>query len=119
MLYEIQDVQQEEGGPFCLWFADREFDLFVWYNEDKTIFGFQLCYQKGKDEKAFTWKQTSGFVHERVDLGTKARSNMTPVLVSDGVFPKDKIARLFLENSKEIDPEISKFVYAKILESRI
>ena len=119
MLYEIKDVQQEEGGPFCRWFADRDFDLFVWYNADDSFFGFQLCYQKGKDEKALTWKESTGFAHERVDLGTRARSNMTPVLVSDGVFPKDKVARLFLEKSKEIDPLISEFVHNKIIESRI
>ena len=61
MLYEIKDVQQEESGPFCRWFADRDFDLFVWYNEDDSFFGFQLCYEKGKNEKALTWKAKSGF----------------------------------------------------------
>ncbi len=119
MLYEIKDVQQEENSPFCRWFADRDFDLFIWINPDDTYFGFQLCYQKNKDEKALTWKKTSGFVHERVDLGSRERANVTPILVSDGVFPKDRIARLFQEKSKEIDPEISEFVYNKILESRI
>lgn len=119
MLYEIKNVQQEEDGPFCRWFADRDFDLFIWLKPDGAFFGFQLCYQKSKDEKALTWKEKTGFVHERVDLGTKARSNMTPILVSDAVFPKDKVARNFLEKSKEIDPVISKFVYNKILESRI
>jgi len=119
MLYEIKDVQQEDGGPFCRWFADRDFDLFVWINPDDSFFGFQLCYQKSRDEKALTWKHTTGFVHEKVDFGSKERSNVTPILVADGVFPKDKVASQFLERSKEIDPVISEFVYKKIIESRI
>ena len=119
MLYEIKDVQQEENGPFCRWFADRDFDLFVWYNPDNSFFGFQLCYQKSKDEKALTWKSTTGFAHERVDLGSKERANVTPLLVTDSVFPKEKVARMFLERSQEIDSIISDFVYNKILESRI
>ncbi len=119
MLYEIKNVQQEEDGPFCRWFADRDFDLFLWINPDDTFFGFQLCYQKSKDEKALTWKSTTGFAHERVDLGKRERSNVTPVLVADSVFPKDKVAKKFLEISDEIDPSIAKFVYDKIIESRI
>jgi hypothetical protein len=119
MLYEIKNVQQEEGGPFCRWFADREFDLFVWYNPDDTFYGFQLCYQKDKDEKALTWKEKSGFVHEKVDIGSRERSNVTPILVSDGVFPKNRVAELFQKKSEEIDPVIARFVYKKILEFRI
>ena len=104
MLYEIKDVQQEDDAPFCRWFADRKFDLFVWINPDESFFGFQLCYQKNKHEKALTWKNTTGFAHERVDYGSRERANVTPILVTDAVFPKDKVARQFLEKSKDIDP---------------
>jgi len=119
MLYEIKNVQQEEGGPFCRWFADRNFDLFVWINADGSFFGFQLCYQKSKDEKAITWKEKTGFTHERVDFGTRERSNATPILVSDSVFPKEKVAQQFKEKSIEIDSNIAMFVHEKIMESRI
>ena len=34
------------------WIADEYFDLIVWYEDDQTIHGFQLCYDKPGRERA-------------------------------------------------------------------
>ncbi len=39
---------------------------------------------------------------------------LTPILVSDGTFDKDGILALFRNESREIDPSVSAFVYERI-----
>jgi hypothetical protein len=79
--------------------------------------GFQLCYDKGPNEKALTWVEGIGFSHERVDdgEGIPGYYKMTPILVQDGLFDKDNILALFKKESKEIDPTIVSFVCEKII----
>jgi len=104
MLYEIIKIKQEKGEPFCRWFTDKYFDLFVWYNKDKSIYGFQLCYDKSGSEKAVTWKVDSNrFNHTKVDNGeSPARIKQTPILLPDGEFRKMDILNLFLEHSIDL-----------------
>jgi hypothetical protein len=51
MLAEIRDVRQIPGEGFRRWFSDGDFDLIVWYAGGE-IAGFQLCYDKGRRERA-------------------------------------------------------------------
>jgi len=44
------------------------------------------------------------------------RHKATPILLPDGAFPVQKISRLFLENSRDIDQSFVKFIYRKLLE---
>lgn len=49
MLVELKDVRQIPNDGFRRWFTDEDFDLIVWYEDDK-ITGFQLCYDKKEME---------------------------------------------------------------------
>jgi hypothetical protein len=101
------------------WFSDDDFDLIIWWDNDDIISGFQLCYDKQKSERALTWRQESGFSHERVDSGeTNPTKNQSPILVPDGLCPIDEITDQFLSKSKEIDPIIRSFVIVKLREFR-
>ena len=117
MLSEIKHVRQIHGEGHRRWFSDKFFDLIIWYNDDGEIEGFQLCYDKGENERAVTWHKDSGFAHTGVDDGEdKIRLyKMTPILVSDGVFDNKKIAKKFREESTEIDSNISAFVFDKLI----
>jgi hypothetical protein len=65
------------------WMTDEYFDLFVWYEEDGTIHGFQLCYDKPGTERAITWLRTGRLSHTLVDSGEdKPGANRIPVLGS-------------------------------------
>lgn len=49
--------------------SDDYFDLFVWYEADGQVHGFQLCYDKQRRQRALTWKRDQGFWHARIDGG--------------------------------------------------
>lgn len=115
MMVEHENVRQVEGERFRRFFSDDGFDLIVWNDEDGMIAGFQLCYEKHKDERALTWKRGEGYVHERVDTGEVAGKAKTPVLVADGIFSAREIAERFSAASTLIDQAIARFVREKIL----
>jgi len=117
MLKELKDVTQIPGEAKRRWFADEFFDLIVWYGNNDVITGFQLCYDKGGDERAFTLR-VSASTHHRVDDGEcKPTRNATPILIPDGIFDHRTIADRFLIESKNLDSEVAGFVYEKIIES--
>jgi hypothetical protein len=120
MLSEIQDPRQIENEGPRRWFTDEYFDLIVWYDKEGTaVTGFQLCYDRGYQERALTWRTDQGFTHERIDDGElSGRMKMTPVLVPDGAFDHISIAERFRRSSGQIDAEIREFVHDKVIHYR-
>lgn len=68
MIKEI-NARQIGGDPDRRWYSSEYFDLIVWFNKGKEIIGFQLCYDKERNERAITWKETVGYLHSQVDDG--------------------------------------------------
>lgn len=114
MLVEHTIVRQIEGERARRYFSDDNFDLVVWSDADGSIAGFQLCYDKGRDERALTWERDGGYVHERVDAGEVVGKARSPVLVADGVFPVRDIATRFRAACAAIDQPVAQFVSEKI-----
>ena len=54
MLAEVEHVRQRAGEPRRRWFASDDLDLIVWLDEADRFVGFQLCYDKGRSERALT-----------------------------------------------------------------
>lgn len=110
MLVEIKAVRQVPGEGRRRWFTDSQFDLIVWYQGD-GISGFQLCYGKPRNEHALTWRRPDRYSHTRVDDGEGSwGAKRTPVLVQDGLFQPDAIARQFKAASTDMDPGVSELV---------
>jgi hypothetical protein len=89
-----------------------------WWLDAKGLpYGFQLCYDKGAEEHAVTWKQGVGVTHNRVDDGerTGERRRLTPVLVPDGVLPAEALVARFRQVSRDLDPDISELVLDELL----
>ena len=123
MLIEINNVRQIKGERKRRWFSNDYFDLIVWFDEglfyeDEKIFGFQLCYDINKFERALTWRKDSGYSHNRISSGEYGglRMKESPILVQDGFFQKREIAARFLKESAELDPRIRIFILRKIKE---
>ncbi len=117
MLYEIINIQQPDEEYHCRWFTDEYFDLFVWYNHNGSIYGFQLCYEKHHFERAFTWTEKTGYSHLKVDDGdVRGLGKMTPILVADGIFNFEIVAEKFKQHSKNLDKDLSAFVHKKTIE---
>lgn len=115
MLKEIQNPRQNLNEKRRV-FTDAFFDLYVWFTDTHEISGFQLCYDKDKFERAFTWTADYGYTHLKVDdgEGPNAAFKMKPVLMLDGVFDGKAIAEKFKAESSLIDDDIVSFVSAKI-----
>ncbi len=112
MLKETRQVKQVPGERRRRWFSDEVMDLTVWFDEREAPAGFELCYDKGKNERALRWSRTEGFLHERVDdgEGRPGRHKSSPVLLPDGQFDAAAVLRRFSERSREMDPQIAVFV---------
>ncbi len=116
MLREVEHVGQVPNEPRRRWFSGETMELYVWCEDSGEIYGFQLCYGKGRDERALTWLKDKGFTHRRVDDGedTLEAFKMTPILVPDGVFAKDEVLASFEAQSGKVDSDIVEFVAEKL-----
>ena len=94
------------------------FDLIVWLGDATTIIGFQLCYDIDSGHHALTWHQNSGYAHNRIDDGENRPGKMkaSPILLPDGVFEYERIAKKFEAESQELEAWLSSFIYDKIMQ---
>lgn len=111
MLREITASKRSEGPYERRWYQDDLFDLYVWLDADGAIAHFQLAYDKPTIEKALDWKRDDGFMHYRVNqYAADNRGSMTPLLIMDSEFPKQRVIREFDTHSTSIDIGVADFV---------
>ena len=116
-LRELPDTRQIPGEPRRRWFHSLDLDLIVWFDEGDRPIGFQLCYDKARNERALTWREGRGYDHSAIDSGevTPARHKATPILVADGLFSTDRVLASFLAASSAVPDEIRAYV-SRVLE---
>ncbi len=100
------------------WFGDDYFDLIVWYDDAERISGFQLCYDRGRNEHALTWRRETGAEHHRIDSGeTMPLENRSPILVPDGAAPFSDLIRQFEMRAGGMDQDLFNLVAGVLEES--
>ena len=111
-LREAKDVKQVPGENRRRWFSSSDLDLTVWTGDDGEVTGFELCYDRGKNERSLRWKRGAGFVHERVDdgEGRPGRHKATPVLVPNGALDVRRIHAAFLRECASLPEEVATYV---------
>lgn len=121
MLAEIRNSRQIPDEPRRRWFHSPDMDLIVWFGENKggddgQPVAFQLCYDKGRGEKALSWKPESGFRHMNVDDGESdgGKHKGSPLLVPDGVFDRSELSRRFAAAGEMLPEAIRSFVAEKL-----
>jgi hypothetical protein len=118
MLKEYNKVSQEKSAQGKRrWFNSKNLDLIVWYkSDDKSILGFQLCFNLDQDEYAFTWKEEQGADLSKVDSGESfgPYKNLSPTLTEGEKTPYEKFIKIFKENSENLEEEISSLVLEKL-----
>jgi hypothetical protein len=103
MLSEYKEVRQRDDEGYRRWFSDSYFDIVLWFDRSGgAMTGFQVCYDKGKSERAFTRKDEERLVqsHRYVANGPVAigSSKMSSVLKGDaGAIDPRVIERLKAE----------------------
>lgn len=121
MLKEAKNIRQTKGEPRRRWFSDDFFDLIVWFEEDGSVWGFQLCYDRGYKPRALTWIKGTGYKHAGIDDGEGAGGTFkgSPVLVEDGLFEAGPIGKRLAAASGELPPEIGAFIIKKVSEFKL
>jgi len=113
----LREVISKEGQvePNRRWFADDFFELIVWADERSNLEGFQLCYDRGRCERALTWTKANGLQHDVVDDGESSPlKNQTPLFQKGGEFDRADILRRFQSASAFLPRTIAEFVENKI-----
>lgn len=120
MIAEIPYVKNIDNEPRRRWFADDEFDLIVWYDPRDRIVGFQLCYDKQNNQRAFTWKEPGSMRHDRVDdgEGQPGQYKSTPILIPDETFDAPRVAESFMARGALLEPSIFAIVIQQLKEWR-
>jgi hypothetical protein len=119
MLSEYKDVRQRDGEGYRRWFTDQYFDVIIWYDrEGGSMTGFQVCYDKGKSERAFTWKLEGNVVQSHryvvngpVEIGM---NKMTSMLKGDADVIDENILARLRESKGELEADLLKSILAKI-----
>ncbi len=116
MLTELTYVANLEGEPPRKWYSDDYFDLIVWTGEDHSIIAFQLCYDRGDQERAIMWRNSGGYSHMIVDSGENrpGKYKAAPMLLPDGKLDVTAIAERFRQASAQLKSELASFVYDKL-----
>lgn len=118
-LGEIINVRQRENEGFRRWFVNKYFEIILWYEKkDGDLYGFQFCFSRNKNEKAYTWtkdyqsshKVTGSFIEQ-------GYSNLsTAILQGDGGSIPEEVINKYKEESKNIDEDINILIVTKINE---
>ena len=110
-----QSARPSNSGFLRRWLTDDFFDLILWYEPGGDIHGFQLCYDKPRRERAFTWIADRGFTHAGIDTGEKdGAMNLAPVLTADEHFQAIMVREQFLNRAARIDEQVRLLVLSKI-----
>lgn len=116
-LSENKTVRQRPEEGFRRWFLNEYFDLIVWYeSRGGDLVGFQLCYDRHQDERAFTWetgKQSSHYVSS----GSDERGHpwiATAILHGDaGPVPDSVVDRLVAERG-DLDGDLLETIIERV-----
>ena len=114
---EVHSTRQVPGEPQRRWFASPELDLIVWCDAAGAPVSFQLCYDKGHNERALTWDPSTGLRHSIVDDGESLidfRYKATPVLTPDGERDRQRVVARFVEASGDLPGDIAAFVRERL-----
>ena len=116
-MQEVHPTRQVPGEAHRRWFSSADLDLIVWCDNHGAPVAFQLCYDKGRSERALTWEPATGLVHSAVDDGefqVGMRYKATPVLAPDGPLDVPRVAARFAAASTDLPAEIAAFVRERL-----
>ena len=116
MLKEIENIKQKEGGPKRRWFSDSSLDLYVWYGNENEITQFQICYDKGSNERALSWSKETGISHHAIDDGESRAMHMksTPILIDVKDSDTVRVGIMFEKLAANIEYGVVSFILEHI-----
>jgi hypothetical protein len=116
MLIEVTNTREIEGEPRRRWFWDHAVDLYVWYDDAGEVVQFQICYDKGPNEKALNWNRGTGLSHRGVDDGESGvfRMKSTPILTGRSELDLVAVRRVFEPAAGRLEYDLHEFILQKL-----
>ncbi|MCD1653592.1 hypothetical protein K7J14_02620 [Treponema zuelzerae] len=116
-LTENLTVRQRDDEGYRKWYLNSYFDLIVWYSsKGGALIGFQICYSRNFQEKAFTW--TPQYRSNRLVSDTyfeKGVSHMSSgILEGEGGLIPENVIQKFVFESNNLEVEEKKLVVDKM-----
>lgn len=99
------------------WFSSQQLDLIVWCHDDGTPESFQLCYDKGRAEKALNWSPQRGFAHYAVDDGESeigTRHKASPLLTDARAIDVGRVFSVYDAAHAALPSDVHRFVSNKL-----
>lgn len=95
------------------WFTSNQFDLILWLNDEQGFAGFELCYDKQKQEHSIAWSANYGYRHMAVDSGEwhPGKHKAAPILVPGHYFDVNRIRSDFDRISHSLPQDIALYVH--------
>jgi hypothetical protein len=116
LLEEFIRVRQVTEQGFRRYFVNDYFQLWVWYENDKTtIKGFQLLWGKVDRKSAITWTTEGEFSHLRVSDEHAGGNKWTPILDDEAGRIRPATIYIFIRYAAKIDQNLVKLVVGKIM----
>jgi hypothetical protein len=111
-MQEQNNVRQIPGESKRRWFYSDDFDLIVWVSETNAPIGFELCYDKQRNQRSIAWNEANGFRHMTVDDGEQrsGRYKASPILVAGGTFEAHNLYKSLLKVSPMLPKDIAMYV---------
>jgi len=103
MLQELPNVRQIKGEGLRRWFISDNLELILWYDDEKKLEGFQICYDKLAGTRTLTWKMIN-----TPDGGHKS------ILISDGSYNKTRVYSLVEKDSETLDEDLRGFILKRL-----
>ncbi len=115
MLHELKQRAPAAGEREKRWFFCHEIDLVFWIDTQGNPCGFQLSYDKYKNEKSISWSIERGYHHFLVDDGEALpNQKSTPVLYEIDGFDKNKVLALFNSHKGDVPDAFASFLQLKL-----
>jgi hypothetical protein len=103
MLQELQNVRQIRGEGLRRWFIDDDMELILWYDFEKNLEGFQICYDKLAGTRTITWKKV-----------TPVEGDTKSILVSDGPYNKSRLIAIVERSSESLEGNLRSFILKRL-----
>lgn len=103
MLQELPNVRQIKGEGLRRWFISDNLELILWYDDEKKLNGFQICYDKLAGTRTITWKM----------VNTADGSNKS-IIISDGPYNKSRIYSLVERDTETLEENLRDFILKRL-----
>ncbi len=103
MLRELKNDRQNKGDRHRRWFKDEQLEIILWYDDERKLDGFQICYDKLAASRLITWKKI-----------TTSEGESKSILTSDSPFDRERLYYMIDSRSDRLGSPLKQFILDRL-----